>query len=90
MFFTNVFSYSARYRVCEHAFRRTLNDLKTRADVLAPLLAKHGLKLNTAVLDDPEISLLDGIQQIQPRTATTAQLWHNLDDIEHGIRKRKA
>ncbi len=90
MFFTNVFSYSARYRVCEHAFKRTLNDLKTRADVLAPLLAKHGLKLNTAVLEDPEICLMDGIQPIQPRTATTAQLWHNLDDIEHGIRKRKA
>ena len=30
MFFTNVFSYSSRQRVCEHAFRSTLNDLRQR------------------------------------------------------------
>ena len=90
MFFTNVFSYSARHRVCQHAFKRTLHDLKARADILAPMLAKHGLKLNMAVLENPDISLLDGIKPIQPRTAVTAQLWHNLDDVEHGLRKRKA
>ena len=90
MFFTNVFSYSARKRVCEHAFKRTLLDLKARAETLAPMLAKHGLKLNMSVLDNPDIRLLDGIQPIQSRTSATAQLWHNLDDIEHGLRKRKA
>jgi hypothetical protein len=90
MFFTNVFSYSARHRVCEHAFKRTLHDLKSRAGILAPMLAKHGLKLNMAVLENPDISLLDGIKPIQPRTAVTAQLWHNLDDVEHGLRRRKA
>lgn len=91
MFFTNVFSYSARHRVCEHAFQRTLRDLRNRSDALAPILARHGLKLNRAVLDAPRISLLDGIKPLQPRTPDTARLWHALDDIEHGLgKKRKA
>jgi predicted acylesterase/phospholipase RssA len=89
MFFTNVFSYASRQRVSEHAFRSTLRDLKARADELEPLLARHGLSLNRAILDDPDISLLDGIKPMYHRTATTTQLWQNLDDIEHSLRQRK-
>jgi predicted acylesterase/phospholipase RssA len=89
MFFTNVFSYSSRHRVCEHAFQSTLRDLKSRAAQLAPLLAKHGLTLNMSVLDNPDITLLDGIAPVYRRTPATAQLWHNLDDIEYGLRQRK-
>ncbi len=90
MFFTNVFSYSSRHRVCEHAFQSTLRDLKARAQLLEPMLAKHGLRLNHSALNDSEITLLSGIKPIYRRTETTAQLWHNLDDIEHRLRKRKA
>ena len=89
MFFTNVFSYSSRHRVCEHAFQSTLRDLKKRAQQLTPLLAKHGLSLNMDALNDPHINLLDGIKPIYRRTSTTAQLWHNLDDIEYRLNKRK-
>ena len=90
MFFTNVFSYNSRHRVCEHAFQSTLRDLKARAQMLEPMLAKHGLRLNHSALNDPDITLLTGIKPIFRRTETTAQLWHNLDDIEHRLRKRKA
>jgi len=90
MFFTNVFSYSSRHRVCEHAFQSTLRDLKKNAKTLAPVLAKHGMRLNKTVLDDPTITLLDDIGPVSRRTATTAQLWHDLDDIEHALRSRKA
>ena len=48
------------------------------------------MRLNTAVLDDPSITLLDGVEPIARRTAATAQLWHDLDDIEHALRARKA
>ena len=48
MFFTNVFSYSSRQRVCEHAFRATLADLRARRAELAPVLAAHGLSLRPA------------------------------------------
>ena len=89
MFFTSVFSYSTRHSVCEHAFHNTLRDLKQRANELTPMLAKHGLRLKQEVLDDPDVSLLDGIKPIFRRTQATAELWHNLNDIEHLLKKRK-
>jgi NTE family protein len=88
MFFTSVFSYSTRHKVCEHAFQSTLRDLKNRAEALTPLLAKHGLRLKHEILNNAEISLLDGMDPTLRRTATTAQLWHNLNDLEHQIKKR--
>ena len=90
MFLTSVFSYSSRHNICEHAFQTTLRDLRSRAKQLAPMLAKHGLRLKQEVLDDPAITLLDGISPTYRRTATTAQLWNNLDDIEHRLKARKA
>ena len=91
MFFTSVFSYSSRHRVCEHAFQTTLRDLRRNAKHLAPMLAKHGLRLKQEVLDNPDIGLLDGITPASiRRTSTTAQLSHNLDDIEHRMKTRKA
>jgi NTE family protein len=90
MFFTNVFSYSSRHRVCEHAFQSTLRDLKRQAKVLEPMLAKHGLKLRHDVLNNANITSLDGIQPVTRHTQTTAQLKHNLDDIEFKLNKAKA
>lgn len=90
MFLTSVFSYSSRHNICEHAFQTTLRDLRSKAKQLAPVLAKHGLRLKQEVLDDPTITLLDGITTTYRRTATTAQLWNNLDDIEHRLKTRKA
>ena len=66
--------------------------IETRnAKHLAPMLAKHGLRLKQEVLDNPDIGLLDGITPASiRRTSTTAQLSHNLDDIEHRMKTRKA
>lgn len=50
MFFVNVFSYADRRRLCEHAYQQTRADLLRRAPVLKPLLARHGLTLDEAVL----------------------------------------
>jgi len=52
MFFTNIFSYAGRRELAEHAYRHTRDQLRRRADELAPILAKHGASLNRAVLDD--------------------------------------
>ncbi|MEZ5313986.1 MAG: hypothetical protein R2862_10255 [Thermoanaerobaculia bacterium] len=43
MFFTNIFSFSARRAVAAHAYERTRRDLLTRYEDLAPVLARHGL-----------------------------------------------
>lgn len=50
MFFTNVFGYSTRHRVFEHAYRATLRDLAARRAKLAPQLARHGVAIRGAAL----------------------------------------
>jgi predicted acylesterase/phospholipase RssA len=52
MFFTNIFSFSARRAVCAHAYERTRRDLLARHDQLAPTLARHGLTLRRDVLEE--------------------------------------
>ena len=46
LFFTNLFSFSSRHRVCQLAYRNTLADLRKRAAVLKPMLAAHGIRYN--------------------------------------------
>jgi len=89
MFFTNIFSYSSRRRVCQHAFRSTLADLRQRRDVLGPLLQRHGLRLRDEVIDDPHRSIVEGLRKPPRQTDTTAQLRRALDDVEDLIRQRR-
>ncbi len=58
MFFANVFSYADRRRLCEHAYQQTRADLLRRAGMLKPILARHGLILDEAVLWDASRTLL--------------------------------
>jgi hypothetical protein len=57
MFFTNVFSYSSRKRLSEHAYRNTRAQLRQRAGTLAPILARHGVALDMAALQDEHKTL---------------------------------
>lgn len=50
MFFTNIFSFSSRKIVCEHAYNSTRRQLLERYDELQPILARHGFELNRGVL----------------------------------------
>jgi NTE family protein len=90
MFFTSVFSYKSRRRVCEHAYQSTMADLRARRDVLGPLLARHGLRLCDEVIDDPDRRSLDGIGH-EPRrhSNTTARLRRALDDVDALVRQRQ-
>ena len=56
MFFVNVFQYAGRRRLVEHSYARTREDLRRNARRLAPLLARHGLRLRHSVLADPNRS----------------------------------
>ncbi|MDC8771970.1 patatin-like phospholipase family protein [Roseateles albus] len=58
MFLANTFSYSQRHHLAEHAYQSTRAALKQRAPHLGKQLARHGLRLNTEVLDDPSLRLL--------------------------------
>jgi predicted acylesterase/phospholipase RssA len=52
MFFTNVFSFSGRHWVCEHAYQSTRQDLLARRAELEPILARHGIRMRMEVLED--------------------------------------
>jgi predicted acylesterase/phospholipase RssA len=58
LFLANLFSYSQRRSLAEHAYQRTRADLRSRRGSLRPVLARHGLVLDDAVLDDPTRRLL--------------------------------
>lgn len=82
MFFTNVFSYRDRRRLCEHAFQYTRHDLWQRRHELAPILAKHGFELNMKALSDPERTLL------APGSGSVAALDKSLLQLQHWLVKR--
>jgi len=50
LFFTNVFRYSGRQRLVEHAYQRTRRDLLAQAPALSRLLERRNLNLNIEVL----------------------------------------
>lgn len=97
IFFTNIFSYATRRRLCEHAYRRTRRDLLKRRYELSPLFERHGLSLRLDVLQD-ESRRLD-LRHARPgdgRPApwrlpeTAADLRETLVDLKRWIARRDA
>ena len=61
MFFSNIFSFSERSAVCSHAYESTRRDLLARFDSLAPIVARHGLRLRRDILEDRTRDLWRGV-----------------------------
>jgi hypothetical protein len=57
MFFSNIFSFSNRREVCEHAYASTLQHLRANAADIGARLEKHGLRLKLDVVNDPRRAL---------------------------------
>lgn len=89
LFFTNLFSFSARHRVCQLAYRNTLADLRARADTLRPLLATHGIRLREDIINDENRSILDGLDVPPRMTETTARLRRALDDVDQVVARQR-
>ena len=82
MFLANTFGYRQRRLLAEHAYQRTRADLRARRRPLAATLARHGITLNAARLDDARRHLIVP----GPRPATRAaralrRLDRVLDDL---------
>lgn len=92
MFFTNLFSYSSRRRLCEHAYQKTRQELFKRRHELTPLFEKHGIEVRTDVLRDTSMTLVKslrksrGVWRETASTAATRALTHTLDDLERWLR----
>ncbi len=90
MFFTNIFSYSDRRRLCEHAYQKTREELRRRADELEPVLARHGVSIDRDVLADASRSLSRPGTRARRNPARTlgraaTQLAQTLDVLEHAL-----
>ncbi len=90
MFFVNVFSFSARRRIVEHAYVSTLAQLAARREELAPILGRHGVRLRDEVLDRPVHDLWAGVgmrsggrrRAVLPSTVPTRDLRDALSALE--------
>lgn len=92
MFFTNVFSFSARKLVVEHAYRSTLDQLRQRAGEIGPVLERHGVRLREEVLARPEATVWESVGMkgvrgpVLPSTVATRDLRDALADLDWLLR----
>ena len=63
MFFTNVFSFSNRLWVCEHAYQTIRSDLLARHRELGEVLGRHGIRLRMDILEDKKRHFSTGLQE---------------------------
>lgn len=90
MFFTNLFSYASRRRLCEHAYQKTRQELWLRRHELAPKLARHGIEIDGAVLRDRSLTLVRSLGRTRTwlqtaGTATVRELSLTLDDLQRWL-----
>ena len=93
VFFTNIFSYSSRRRLGEHAYQKTRKELFLRRHELAPIFARHGITLKLDVVTDPARHLVRGTRlRPLPRgpMAVQRQLEHTLGDLERWLKHHAA
>ena len=88
LFVANTFGYGQRRRLAEHAYQRTRADLRSRRGVLGTTLARHGLALDGAGLDDPKRTLLK--HRRAPRGTRAAQALRRLDEVLDDLQRSLA
>lgn len=85
MFMANTFSTSQRRVLAEHAYQRTREMLRSRRTLLRPQLARHGVRLDDAVLDDPHRHLLEKRRRSRRLYRAVKQLDEVLNDLEQAL-----
>lgn len=88
MFFTNVFRYTERRRLANHAYQQTRRDLLAHADTLTPLLQRHGVSLRFDRLTDAARTVDACVQSIPVGTVVTTELSDTLDHLSRWIAAR--
>ena len=89
LFFTNIFSYSSRRRLCEHAYQQTRKKLLERKDQLTPILARHGIGLNVEALLDSRRTLLGGHSRTRPVPPVVRELEEAIISLGEWLRPRQ-
>jgi NTE family protein len=84
LFFSNIFSYSNRRRLAEHAYQHTRSQLLEKIDSLAPIFEQYGVPLHARALHDPSRKLLPTARRTARGAlgAASSKLMHTMDDLE--------
>jgi len=91
LFLANTFSYSQRRALAEHAYQQTRRMLRSRRSALGQQVARHGLRLDDAMLDDPHRRLLGRRAPSPLRPARALRhLEEVLNDLDHALARRMA
>jgi len=85
MFLANTFSISQRRRLAEHAYQRTREMLRSRRTVLRSQLARHGVEIDDAVLDDPHRHLIEKRRPSRRLGRAVKRLDEVLSDLERAL-----
>lgn len=84
MFFTNIFSFSSRRDLADHAYRSTREQLRERAEELTPILARHGVRLSPAALAS-DGGLWDNAELADRASASRTRAGHVLGDLGRAL-----
>jgi len=79
LFLAETFGYSQRRPLAEHAYQHTRADLRLRRGVRVEMLARHGLALDEAVLDQPRRTLLK--HRRLPKGTRAVRALQRLDEV---------
>ena len=87
MFFTNMFSYSSRRRLCEHAYQKTRIELYRRRHELGPILARHGIHIRLEGLKEQRSLTHHDIGDHAEMENTLLATSHRLGDALHELER---
>jgi NTE family protein len=81
LYLSNTFSYAQRRELAEHAYQQTRQMLRSRKTGLTVKLARHGIRLNHDVLNDPKRHLSAPPQASTRVGRAIADLQEVMDDL---------
>ncbi|MDW5443907.1 patatin-like phospholipase family protein [Polaromonas sp. SM01] len=81
MFLANTFSYRQRRQLAEQAYQKTRALLRSRKTTLSAKLARHGIALDMAVLEDPRRHLVSA----PPIATRLGRAIHSLEEVMEDV-----
>jgi len=87
LYLANTFSYRQRREMAEHAYQQTRHMLRTRPEIAAKL-ARHGIGLRAAVLQDPRRRLVRPLPAPARAANTVAALERALDGLDAALARQ--
>ncbi len=90
MFFTNVFAFSSRVLILDHAYRSMRRQLLERQEKLGTALERHGMRLRVDFLDGEERSVWDSVgwQDRRGPHGVLNRLARALDRLDEEVEQR--